>query len=174
MLGPPFALLIGAGFSAQFTGLLAAVQIVTGIFLHANVRWRWRPLHRIVITPEFHHWHHSNEPAAHNTNYSVFLPVWDMVFGTYRVPSDQRPQAYGVSDHVPEGVIRQLLHPFGYGPNRPACGVPSGIHGVRCVLQGSWPRAGSGCRDTQDAHGPWLVYDEAPLWRRRPVAIDHR
>jgi sterol desaturase/sphingolipid hydroxylase (fatty acid hydroxylase superfamily) len=112
LLGPPFALLIGAGFSAKFTGLLAAVQIVTGIFLHANVRWRWRLLQPIVITPEFHHWHHSNEPAAHNTNYSVFLPVWDIVFGTYRVPRDERPQVYGVSDHVPEGVLRQLIHPF--------------------------------------------------------------
>jgi sterol desaturase/sphingolipid hydroxylase (fatty acid hydroxylase superfamily) len=118
LLGPPFVLLLAAGFSAQFTGLLAAVQIVTGIFLHANVRWRWRPLQRIVITPEFHHWHHSNEPAAHNTNYSVFLPVWDIVFGTYRVPREKRPQVYGVSAHVPDGVLPQFLHPF-RGMDRP-------------------------------------------------------
>jgi sterol desaturase/sphingolipid hydroxylase (fatty acid hydroxylase superfamily) len=118
LLGPPFALLLAAGFSARFTGGLAVVQIVTGIFLHANVRWRWRLLQPIVITPEFHHWHHSKEPAAHNTNYSVFLPLWDIVFGTYRVPRDRRPQVYGVSHRVPDGVLPQLLHPF-RGMGRP-------------------------------------------------------
>jgi sterol desaturase/sphingolipid hydroxylase (fatty acid hydroxylase superfamily) len=145
LIGPPFLLLIAAGFSPKFTGLLAAVQIITGIFLHANVRWRWRLLQRVVITPEFHHWHHSNEPAAHNTNYSVFLPVWDIVFGTYRVPRDQRPQRYGVSGHVPEGLLPQLLHPFRgmERPDRlvwrairhPKRSVGALIRGVRGVLR---------------------------------------
>jgi sterol desaturase/sphingolipid hydroxylase (fatty acid hydroxylase superfamily) len=145
LIGPPFLLLIAAGFSPKFTGLLAAVQIITGIFLHANVRWRWRLLQRVVITPEFHHWHHSDEPAAHNTNYSVFLPVWDIVFGTYRVPRDQRPQRYGVSGHVPEGLLPQLLHPFRgmERPDRlvwrairhPKRSVGALIRGVRGVLR---------------------------------------
>jgi len=87
IVAPPFFFLIAAGFDATFTGVLAVVQLVTGLFLHANVRWRWRPLHRIVITPEFHHWHHANETDAHNSNYSVFLPLWDIVFGTYYMPA---------------------------------------------------------------------------------------
>jgi sterol desaturase/sphingolipid hydroxylase (fatty acid hydroxylase superfamily) len=118
LLAAPFGLLIAAGFENQFTGILVVVQIVTGLFLHANVRWQWRWLQRLVITPEFHHWHHSDEPAAHNTNYSVFLPVWDIVFGTYRVPKQSRPQRYGVSDPVPAGIVGQLLHPF-RGMQRP-------------------------------------------------------
>ena len=73
--------------------MLAVVQIVTGLFLHANVRWRWRPLHRVVITPEFHHWHHADEAVADNSNYSVFLPVWDILFGTYLMPADRRPRS---------------------------------------------------------------------------------
>ncbi len=28
---------------------------------------------------------------AHHTNYSVFLPIWDILFGTYFMPSDRRP-----------------------------------------------------------------------------------
>jgi sterol desaturase/sphingolipid hydroxylase (fatty acid hydroxylase superfamily) len=96
----------------QFSGVLTVIQVVTGLFLHANVRWRWLPLHRIVITPEFHHWHHANEPDAINTNYSVFLPLWDTLFGTYFMPHDRRPQVYGVSEPMPAGIAEQLRHPL--------------------------------------------------------------
>ena len=83
-----------------------------GLFLHANVRWRWRPLHRVVITPEFHHWHHANEVDAHNSNYSVFLPLWDIVFGTYYMPRNKRPLVYGISEDMPDGLIPQLREPL--------------------------------------------------------------
>ncbi len=112
ILAPPFFFLLGAGFTAEFTGLLAIIQIVTGIFLHANVRWRWRALHRIVITPEFHHWHHANEPDAIHTNYSVFLPVWDILFGTYFMPEGRRPGLYGVDEPMPADIVGQLRHPL--------------------------------------------------------------
>lgn len=112
IVAPPAVFLLVAGFDAEFTGVLAFVQIVTGLFLHANVRWRWRLLHRIVITPEFHHWHHSYEPEAHCSNYSVFLPVWDILFGTYYMPRNKRPVRYGVAEAVPPTMRGQLLFPF--------------------------------------------------------------
>ncbi len=118
LVAPPFFFLLAAGFSAEFSGALAVIQIVVGIFLHANVRWRLRPLHRIVITPEFHHWHHTNEADAINTNYSVFLPAWDLLFGTYFMPKDRRPSVYGVNEYVPTGMWRQLMYPF-RGVERP-------------------------------------------------------
>jgi len=112
LIAPAFIFLIAAGFTAEFTGVLAVIQIVIGIFLHANVRWRLRPLHKLIITPEFHHWHHANEPGAINSNYSVFLPAWDLVFGTYFMPADRRPQRYGVDEFIPDGMVPQLRHPL--------------------------------------------------------------
>lgn len=112
ILAPPIVLLLVAGFDPAFTGVLAVVQIATGLFLHANVRWRLRPLHRIVITPEFHHWHHANELDAHNSNYSVFLPLWDILFGTYYMPRNLRPLVYGISEDIPRSMVGQLHHPF--------------------------------------------------------------
>lgn len=117
LLAPPFVLLLVAGFSVEVTGVLAAVQFLTGLFAHANVRWRWRRLHKIVFTPEFHHWHHSNEPEAWNSNYAVFLPLWDLAFGTYYLPADRRPQFYGVNEPIPAGLAHQLWHPFRGLPN---------------------------------------------------------
>jgi sterol desaturase/sphingolipid hydroxylase (fatty acid hydroxylase superfamily) len=112
VIAPAAGVLIVAGFSAELSGALFVVQLLTGLFLHANVRWRWRPLHRIVITPEFHHWHHADEPDAHCTNYSTFLPVWDLLFGTYFMPADRRPSVYGVQGPVARGVLGHLWEPF--------------------------------------------------------------
>ena len=108
LAAPAFVFLVVAGFSAEFSGALLVVQIVTGLFLHANVRWRWRPLHKVVLTPEFYHWHHSNEADARSTNYSVFLPVWDIIFGTYFMPLDRRPMVYGIDGDVSEGIVAAL------------------------------------------------------------------
>ncbi len=112
LVAPAFVFLLAAGFGPELTGVLAIVQLVLGIFLHANVRWRLRPLHRIVITPEFHHWHHANEAGAINSNYSVFLPAWDLLFGTYFMPRHRRPQRYGVDEYIPDGIVAQLRHPL--------------------------------------------------------------
>ncbi len=126
IVAPPFFFLLAAGFDAEFTGALAVAQAVTGLFLHANVRWRLRPLHKLVITPEFHHWHHTNDPKAIHSNYSVFLPAWDLVFGTYFMPADRRPDTYGVDEYIPRGMVPQLLHPFR--------GMGSPLHHIRHPL----------------------------------------
>ena len=112
LVAPPFVFLLAAGFSAEFSGILVVIQVVTGLFLHANTRLLLRPFHKIVITPEFHHWHHANEPDAFNHNYSVFLPLWDLMFGTYFMPKGRRPQVYGIDEEMPQGVIAQFRHPF--------------------------------------------------------------
>ena len=147
LVAPPFAFLLGAGVSPEVSGALAAVQLVVGIFLHANVRWRLRPLQPVVATPEFHHWHHADEPEAHHTNYGGFLPLWDLVFGTYRVPADRRPTRYGVSEPVPDDFVGQLRHPVrglpGPGvvlrhPVRTACRL---VAATRRGLDQSWQAA---------------------------------
>lgn len=112
LLAPAFATLVVAGFSPKASGALAAAQVLSGLFLHANVRWSWQPLHRVLATPEFHHWHHSNEADAHSTNYAAFLPVWDIVFGTYFMPRSRRPAVYGVDGAVSVGIAGQLWDPF--------------------------------------------------------------
>jgi len=118
LIGPPALLLVAAGFSARVTGALAVVEVLVGVFLHANVRWRLRPLQRLVATPEFHHWHHANEPHALDTNFAALLPVWDLLFGTYRVPADARPSVYGTDRAVPATLLGQLRDPLRNGRSR--------------------------------------------------------
>jgi sterol desaturase/sphingolipid hydroxylase (fatty acid hydroxylase superfamily) len=101
------------GFSNA--ALFVYVFLVAGqaTFIHANVRWRFRPVRRLIATPAFHHWHHSAEAAAVDKNFSVHTPVWDILFGTYYLP-DSWPTRYGLSGggKVPRGWFRQLVHPL--------------------------------------------------------------
>lgn len=137
IIAPVAVFLIAAGFDPTFTGALALVQFATGLFLHANVRWKLRPLQRVIITPEFHHWHHAYEPEAHNSNYSIFLPLWDIVFGTYYMPRNKRPVRYGVSLDVPPTMRGQLAFPF------------RGVRSPLAMLRHPWRSTRDGVRCTR-------------------------
>jgi sterol desaturase/sphingolipid hydroxylase (fatty acid hydroxylase superfamily) len=81
------------------------------VFIHANVRFRFGWLDRVIATPRAHHWHHAVTPI--DKNFAVHLPVLDLLFGTLHLPGDAWPAAYGIAgDPVPEGWSAQLLHPF--------------------------------------------------------------
>ena len=85
-------------------------------FIHANVRWEFRPLRRVIATPAFHHWHHSAEHDAIDKNFAVHTPLWDLLFGTYYLPN-RWPSGYGIANGrgVPTGWFGQLIHPFKRG-----------------------------------------------------------
>ncbi|MFC7694225.1 sterol desaturase family protein [Paeniroseomonas aquatica] len=71
------------------------------------------PLKYLVATPLFHHWHHSSEKEAIDTNYAAHLPMIDRLFGTYHMPRDRWPKKYGVAGApLPKGMLRQFLYPF--------------------------------------------------------------
>jgi sterol desaturase/sphingolipid hydroxylase (fatty acid hydroxylase superfamily) len=112
LLAPVLVFLLSAGFSPRLSGVLAIAQGVIGLFLHANVRWRWRPLHKVVITPEFHHWHHANVPEAYNSNFAGEFPWLDALFGTLYLPTGRMPARYGIDEEQPRGYLRQLAWPF--------------------------------------------------------------
>jgi sterol desaturase/sphingolipid hydroxylase (fatty acid hydroxylase superfamily) len=111
-IAPAVVFLVAAGVDNRVAGAFAIVQFLVGLGAHLNVRFRLRPLWPVVMTPEFHHWHHELDDEAHHTNYSTFLPIWDILFGTYRMPRDARPQRYGISEPMPDGIAQQLVFPM--------------------------------------------------------------
>ena len=111
-IAPAIVFLLAAGVDNKVTGAFAIVQFLVGLGAHLNVRFRLRPLWPVVMTPEFHHWHHELSSEAHHTNFSTFLPVWDILFRTYRMPRDARPQRYGITDPMPDGILQQLAFPL--------------------------------------------------------------
>ena len=80
---------------------------------HANFGIDFGWLKYVLNTPQFHHWHHSSEREAVDTNYAAHLPVIDKLFGTYHMPPNQWPATYGViGDPLPKGMLRQFFYPF--------------------------------------------------------------
>jgi sterol desaturase/sphingolipid hydroxylase (fatty acid hydroxylase superfamily) len=89
------------------------------VFIHANVRWRFRPIEWLLVTPRFHHWHHADAPEAVDRNFAIHLPWIDRLFGTCYFPEGRWPAAYGLGrDAVPDGWMRQLVWPLRAGVSR--------------------------------------------------------
>jgi lathosterol oxidase len=83
------------------------------VFIHANVRWRFRPLEWLVVTPRFHHWHHAAAPEAVDKNFAIHLPLIDRLFGTAYLPPGRWPESYGLAGPpLVGGWVRQLVAPF--------------------------------------------------------------
>ena len=148
LIVPAIVFLLAAGFETEQIGFLAIFQIVFGLFLHANVRFRFKIFDRFIMTPEFHHWHHSNEEDAIWSNYSTFLPLWDMLFGTYFMPKDdRRPQIYGVDEIVPMTMAEQLKYPF-EGKKNPLRFLRHPLRSIWSILRHPFRSMGSGFKFT--------------------------
>lgn len=97
-------------------GPLVAYTIFLGFqgFLnHSNVRINFGPLRWIIAGPEFHHWHHCNDPDAYNKNFAPHLVVFDLLFGTAYFPPDRStPERYGIPEAVPAGFWAQITSPL--------------------------------------------------------------
>ena len=96
------------GFTRETFGGLALVIGLWAILLHANVRWRFGWLERVVATPHFHHWHHAGDARS---NFSGLFPWVDSLFGTRSQPKHW-PERYGSDAPMPQGWHRQILFPF--------------------------------------------------------------
>lgn len=87
----------------------AALQAV---LVHSNIGIPFGPLKYIIATPQYHHWHHSSDTPAIDTNYAVHSPLFDWLFGSYHMPKEHWPEYYGTTKPLPKSFIGQLLYPF--------------------------------------------------------------
>jgi sterol desaturase/sphingolipid hydroxylase (fatty acid hydroxylase superfamily) len=71
-------------------------------FMHLNLWWGNRWLEWIIITPRYHHVHHSDNPAHYCNNLAGLFPIWDRAFGTYVDPEKvPRTLTFGIGESVP-------------------------------------------------------------------------
>jgi len=79
---------------------------------HANIDMEMGLLNYIFATPRVHRWHHIHGDGG-QVNFGMQLIVWDIVFGTFKMPKDEpRPEWLGdVTPHA-AGFFAQWLEPF--------------------------------------------------------------
>ena len=70
--------------------------------MHLNVTWRSSWLEWLLVTPRYHHIHHSDQPEHYVANLAALFTLWDRMFGTYVDPATLRGElSFGIDEKVP-------------------------------------------------------------------------
>jgi sterol desaturase/sphingolipid hydroxylase (fatty acid hydroxylase superfamily) len=105
------------GFSPVAVIAYHLIYRIHSPLLHSNVKINLGPLRHIIATPQYHHWHHADQPEAYDQNFAGQLSIIDRIFGTYNAAGDKTvPSRYGLRDKIPTDYLGQLLQPFGWKP----------------------------------------------------------
>jgi lathosterol oxidase len=100
------------GFSRNVVIVYVIFIAFQAVLIHSNTSINFGFLKYVFVTPQYHHWHHSDDPKTYNKNFAVHLPLIDFIFGSYYLPGNEWPASYGIHESLPVGYLRQLVHPF--------------------------------------------------------------
>ena len=111
---------LAIGFSPAEIAIYTWVSFVVELVAHANLALPSRIgaiLGRLIVTPEFHHLHHSRTNAEANANFGQAFSIWDTLLGTARArsPEDLRRLEFGLDKfrgqkfHLPHYLLVQPL-----------------------------------------------------------------
>jgi sterol desaturase/sphingolipid hydroxylase (fatty acid hydroxylase superfamily) len=102
--------LLGADEAAL--NIYVAFAALQAVLIHCNLSIPFGPIKYVLVTPQFHHWHHSSEKPAIDTNYGAHTVLFDRLFGTYHMPKEHWPAEFGTTVRLPRSVWGQLWYPL--------------------------------------------------------------
>lgn len=105
------AVLIVLGFPPFAVIVNNFVRHYYGMYIHADLQWTHGPLGKVLVSPAMHRWHHAKDPRAYDTNFATVFSLFDVWFGTYRVPGPC-DVPLGVADDMGHGVAGQMAYPL--------------------------------------------------------------
>jgi len=101
------------GFSMPVFYAYITIVALQAVMAHANVCIPFGPFKYLLVTPQYHHWHHCDDPELYDKNFAIHFPFIDKVFGTYYLPQNEWPERTGLGQQkYPKGYFKQLLSPF--------------------------------------------------------------
>lgn len=108
----PFALLQP---SAEIVMMAILMQLGIGIFQHSNIDLKLRFWEHIFSIGDNHRYHHYPDKEVGDSNYGGEFIVWDILFGTFHNPKDERPHdriGIGSAPNYPMTMAGLLIAPF--------------------------------------------------------------
>ena len=112
----PFLVL---GVGENVLALYMVCYAINGFFQHSNVDLHLGMLNYFISGPELHRWHHSMVKQESNHNYGNNLIIWDLLFGTWYLPTAREVQALGlVNRRYPSAFLEQMTVPFTPGADK--------------------------------------------------------
>ena len=101
------------GGSPEMAAGLGTAMWFFNMLIHSRIPWGYGPLHRVLVSPGFHAFHHSSEPVHHDRNFSSgIFSFWDYLFGTAVRPHEPAPARFGLSNVTPTSLWSTLAAPF--------------------------------------------------------------
>ncbi len=100
------------GATKEALDIYVTIAAVQAVYIHSNAKIPIGPLKYLIVTTQYHHWHHSTQRPAIDTNYSAHTPLFDWLFKTRHMPFKHWPAYYGASGGVPKNMRGQLMHPL--------------------------------------------------------------
>lgn len=105
------------GFSTTVFNVYIIFIAIHAVLIHANTRVNFGFLKYIFTTPQYHHWHHCEDPKYYGHNFASIFPFIDLMFGTYYLPGKEWPAGTGVHEgNYPKGFLKQSVYPFTKSP----------------------------------------------------------
>ncbi len=105
------------GFPPAVFNIYIVFIAIHAVLIHSNTRINFGFIKYIFATPQYHHWHHCEDPKHYGKNFATVFPFLDMIFGTYYLPGNTWPEGTGVHEsQFPKGFIKQTLYPFTKSP----------------------------------------------------------
>ncbi len=98
------------GFSPVAVAIYLSIYQAKALLVHSNVRISFGPLKYVFASPEYHHWHHANQPEAYDRNFAAQLSIIDVVAGTMFMPK-HKPHKHGLTEHMPAHYHQQVIYP---------------------------------------------------------------
>lgn len=101
--------------SAEIALVAVILQLSIGIFQHSNIDLNLGWWEYIFSIGDNHRYHHYPDKGVGDSNYGGEFIVWDIVFGTFHNPRDERPHdriGIGTAPNYPMTVIGLYLAPF--------------------------------------------------------------
>ncbi len=103
-------LVLGIGPDAYAFWLI--FMSVNGMLEHANIELRPGVLSYVLATNIVHRGHHSRERAWSDSNYGNTTMLWDLLFGTFKMPKAPVHEVGAGGYAIPENYSAHLAAPF--------------------------------------------------------------
>lgn len=88
--------------------VIATKNSLQNDWMHLNVPWGSRWLEWFIVTPRYHHIHHSDDPQHYKGNLAALFTIWDRLFGTYVDPdTTRRDLKFGIGENP--GPLRLFI-----------------------------------------------------------------
>lgn len=100
------------GMTLNEVVILALARNLHQYYVHSNIDWDHGRFNVLLASPQYHRWHHADDPAAYDKNFASSFPIWDKLFGTYYYPGTCVNTPTGFPGSPGNDIIDLVLYPF--------------------------------------------------------------